>query len=288
MSMQPKDSGDIPVETSRVAKAAFPKGSLAIRIRDELGALFTDEQFGVLFPSRVKPAWSPGRLALISVLQFSDGLPDRQAAQAVRGRIDWKYALGMELTDPGFDYSVLCEFRTRLVETGLGQQIFDQVLEAARQKGPLRLGGRARTDSAHVLGAIRSLNRLEFVIETLRTALNAVAAAAPDWLTEHADVAWFERYASRAEDYWLPQSRGERTELAEQTGRDGMRLLRDVFDPTAFLWLRELPAVRTLREAWLQQYWLDEKGEVRWRDPEDCPPGANAWSPPTTLTSATA
>ncbi|MFG2370576.1 IS1182 family transposase [Streptomyces sp. NPDC048504] len=274
MSMRPKGSGDIPVETARVARAAFPKGSLAIRIRDELGVLFGDEQFAGLFPSRGKAAWSPGRLALISVLQFAEGLPDRQAAQAVRGRIDWKYALNMELTDPGFDYSVLSEFRTRLVESETGQQIFDCVLEAAREKGMLQPGGRARTDSTHVLGAIRSLNRLEFVIETLWATLNVVAAAAPTWLTEHADADWFERYASRTEDYWLPQGRGKRTELAEQTGRDGMRLLRDAFAPVAPAWLRELPAVRILREAWVQQYWLDEVGQVRWRDPKDCPPGA--------------
>lgn len=94
MSMRPIRGGEIPAETMRVARAAFPKGSLAIRLPDELGVLFRDEQFADLFPARGKPAWSPGRLALVSVLQFTEGLPDRQAALAVRGRIDWKYALG--------------------------------------------------------------------------------------------------------------------------------------------------------------------------------------------------
>ena len=93
MSMQPREPGEVPAETVRVARAAFPKGSLAIRLRDELGVLFTDEQFEGLFPVRGRPAWSPGRLALVSVLQFAEGLPDRQAALAVRARIDWKYAL---------------------------------------------------------------------------------------------------------------------------------------------------------------------------------------------------
>lgn len=93
MSMRPKQPGEVPAETARVAKAAFPKGSLAIRLRDELGTLFTDEQFAGLFPSRGRSAWSPGRLALVSVLQFAESLPDRQAAQAARARIDWKYAL---------------------------------------------------------------------------------------------------------------------------------------------------------------------------------------------------
>lgn len=274
MSMQPKEPGEVPTETVRVARAAFPKGSLAIRLRDELGILFTDEQFAGLFSVRGKPAWSPGCLALVSVLQFAEGLPDRQAAQAVRARIDWKYALGLELTDAGFDYSVLSEFRARLVEAETGQEIFDQVLNAARQAGLLRPPGRARTDSTHVLAAIRSLNRLEFVIETLRAALNALAAAAPDWLTAHADGAWFDRYAARPEDYWLPSGRGKRTELAERTGRDGMRLLVDVHAPGAPDWLRELPAVQTLRRAWIQQYLIDAEDEVRWRDPKECPPGA--------------
>lgn len=179
MSMRPIGDGEIPAETVRVASAAFPRGSLAIRLRGELGVLFRDEQFADLFPARGKPAWSPGRLALVSVLQFTEGLPDRQAAVAVRARIDWKYALGLELTDPGFDFSVLSEFRARLVEADAGQQIFDRVLESARQAGVLKAPGRARTDSTHVLAAIRSPNRLEFVIETMRAALNALAAAAP-------------------------------------------------------------------------------------------------------------
>ena len=108
----------------------------------------------------------------------------------------------------------------------------------------------------------------------MRAALNALAAAAPDWLTVHAEPAWFDRYAIRPEDYWLPSGKAKRCELAEQTGRDGMRLLTDVHTPDAPSWLRELPAVQTLRRAWVQQYVLDAEGEVRWRDPKECLPGA--------------
>lgn len=179
MSMQPKEPGEIPVETVRVARAAFRKGSLAIRIRDELGVLFTDEQFADLFPARGKPAWSPGRLALVVVLQFVEGLTDRQAAEAVRARIDFKYALGLELADPDFDYSVLSEFRDRLIEADAGRQVLDGILVAAREKNLLVTGGKARTDSTHVLSAARELCWLEMVAETLRSALNALAQAAP-------------------------------------------------------------------------------------------------------------
>src|SRR3954454_9906004 len=135
MSMRPRDPGEIPVETVRVVRAAFPKGSLAIRVRDELGPLFRDEGFADLFPGRRgRPAWSPGRLALVLVLQFVEGLTDRQGAEAVRARIDFKYALGLELGDPGFDFSVLSEFRDRLVEANAGRRVLDGVLAAAREK----------------------------------------------------------------------------------------------------------------------------------------------------------
>ena len=266
VSMQPSGPSEVPAETVRVARAAFPKGSLAIRVRDE--------EFADLFPSRGRPAWSPGRLALVSVLQFVEGLPDRQAAQSVRARIDWKYALNMELTDSGFDYSVLSEFRARLVAAEAGSELFDSILNAADAAGLLRSGSRARTDSTHVLASVRSLNRLEFVIETVRAALNALAAAAPEWLSKQTDPEWFDRYVSRAEDYWLPQGRSKRIALAEQTGRDGMRLLQAVFTSVAPVWLRDVPAVQTLRETWVQQYAFDAEGQVRWRDPKDCPPGA--------------
>ncbi len=160
MSLHATNRGGVPEETARVVRAAFPKGSLAIRIRDELGELFSDEQFAQLYPVRGKPAWSPGRLALVSVLQFAEGLSDRQAADAVRGRLDWKYLLALELEDPGFDHSVLTEFRDRLIAGDAGIHLLDRVLEAATTRGLLRAGGRARTDSTIVLSAARQINGL--------------------------------------------------------------------------------------------------------------------------------
>lgn len=179
MSMQPTEPGDVPAETLRVARAAFPKGSLAIRVRDELGMLFRDEEFADLFPARGRPAWSPGRLAMVLVLQFVEGLTDRQAAEAVRARIDFKYALGLDLTDPGFDFSVLSEFRDRLAGVDAGRRLLDGILTAAREKGLLASGGKARTNSSHVLSAARELSWLEMVAETLRAALNELPGSPP-------------------------------------------------------------------------------------------------------------
>ncbi|MCX4881281.1 IS1182 family transposase [Streptomyces sp. NBC_00847] len=273
MSMQPKGSGEIPAETVRVARAAFPKGSLAIRVRDELGPLFTDEEFADLFPARGKPAWSPGRLALVLVLQFVEGLTDRQAAEAVRARIDFKYALALELADPGFDFSVLSEFRDRLIDAEAGRRVLDGILHAARDKGLLKTAGRARTDSTHVQSAARELCWLEMVAETLRSALNTLAQAAPDWLVEIAEPDWFRHYATRAEDSRFPKAHAKREEVGRRIGTDGTRLLEAVFSPQAPAALRELEQVKVLRQMWVQHFHLTG-GEVRRRDPKDRPPGA--------------
>jgi transposase len=122
MCLRPQTSFVIPFQTWRIARAAFPNGSLCMQIRDELGSIFRDEQFAGLFPRRGQPAEAPARLALVSLLQYAENIPDRQAADAVRGRIDWKYALGLQLDDPGFDSTVVSEFRTRLLEGGADQQ----------------------------------------------------------------------------------------------------------------------------------------------------------------------
>ncbi|GAA2798044.1 hypothetical protein GCM10010505_26370 [Kitasatospora aburaviensis] len=265
--------GEVPAETVRVARAAFPKGSLAIRIRDELGVLFSDGRFADLFPARGKPAWSPGRLALVLVLQFVEGLTDRQAAEAVRARIDFKYALGLELGDPGFDFSVLSEFRDRLVEADAGRRVLDGVLDAARAKGLLKTAGRARTDSTHVLSAAREMFWLEMVSETLRSALNALAQAAPEWLADVAEPDWFRHYATRAEDSRFPKAHAKRVEVGQRIGTDGTRLFQALCAPGAPSGPRDLPEVETLRRVWLQHFHQVE-GEVRRRDPKDRPPGA--------------
>jgi transposase len=273
MSMQPRGSGEIPAETVRVARAAFPKGSAAIRVRDELGPLFTDEEFADLFPVRGKPAWSPGRLALVLVLRFVEGLTDRQAAEAVRARIDFKYALALQLTDPGFDFSVLSEFRDRLVDADAGRRALDGIPIAAREKGLLKTAGRARTDATHVLSSARELSWLEMVAETLRSALNALAKAASDWLSDVAEPDWSKHYATRAEDSRFPRARARRDGAGLRIGRDGMLLLTAVFAAGSPPGPGTLTEVETLRQVWVQHFHL-AGGEVGRRDPKDRPPGA--------------
>ena len=135
MCLKSQPLGAVPEETTRVAKAAFLAGNLCLRLRDQIGTIFSDEQFVDLFPTRGQPAQAPWRLMLVTILQFAEGLSDRQATEAVRSRIDWKYLLGLELTDAGFDASVLSEFRTRLVCAGAEARAFETLLNLCKERG---------------------------------------------------------------------------------------------------------------------------------------------------------
>ena len=248
-----------------------------MKLRDELGMIYTDEQFSDLFPERGQPAESPARLALVTVLQFAEGLTDRQAADAVRGRIDWKYALGLELSDPGFDFSVLSEFRSRLLAGSAEERLLTTQLQLFQARGLVKAGGRQRTDSTHVVAVIRQLNRLELVGESLRHTLNELALVAPDWLVTVAQPDWYERYGRRFDSFHLPESREKRQALAQQIGVDGHRLLAAALASTAPEAVRTAPCLQVLRQIWVQQYYIDASGDaavVCVREPGNLPPAA--------------
>jgi transposase len=279
MSLHSHPISAVPADTARVAQAAFPKGNLYMILRDELGTLYMDEDFADLFPTHGQPAACPWRLALICVLQFVEHLSDRQAAEAVRSRIDWKYALGLELTDSGFDCSVLSEFRARLVTGHAALRLLDTLLERLRALGLLKRRGRQRTDSTHVLAAIRVLNRLERVGETLRAALNSLAVVVPAWLQGMAPLAWYDRYSSRVENYHLPKTEAARKELATVIGMDGKILLDTLDATTEHRWLQEIPAVHILRQVWAEQY-VNVDGTLVWREVKDMPSPAELIASP--------
>jgi len=153
MSLQPQPAYVIPDETRRIAHAAFHKDALCLRLVEALGQLYLDEQFAALFPTRSRPVASPARLTLVLVLQYMEGLSDRQAADAVRGHVDWKYALRLELTDPGFDHTMLSEFRTRLVAKEADRLVLDTLLDRLRKLELIKQRGRQRTDSTLLPGA---------------------------------------------------------------------------------------------------------------------------------------
>ena len=163
MSLKPQPIDPVPEETARIARAAYPKCNIYMQLRDEFGTMYEDEPFRNLYPRRGQPAKAPWRLALVSVMQFREGLSDRQAADAVGGRLDWKYLQGLDLSDPGFDPSVLVEFRQRLLANNEESLLFDLLLTRLREHGYLKMRGQQRTDSTHVLAKVRSLNRVEGV-----------------------------------------------------------------------------------------------------------------------------
>ena len=264
MSLHAQHAFLIPAETERIARAAFPKGTLCLHITDALGTMFQDEQFAALFPKRGQPAEAPARLALATVLQFAENLSDRQAADAVRGRIDWKYALALELTDPGFHHTVLSEFRTRLVEGKAELLLLDTLLDRSQHLELLKPRGRQRTDSTHVVAAVRSLNRLERVGETLRAALNELAVIAPQWLRTLTPPEWYQRYGSRVENYDLPKTETDRKELARVIAADGEKLLTAIDAAQDQPWLAQLPAVSLLRRVWEEQF-TGAPGNSSWR-----------------------
>jgi transposase len=279
MSMQPKPWPVVPAVTARVAKRAFGRqGSLPIRIRDELGSWYEDADFAGAYPVRGKPGLSPAQLAMVTVLQFTENLTDRQAADAVRGRVDWKYCLGLELEDAGFEFTVLSGFRDRLLARGAERVIFDALLARIRELGLVSAGGRQRTDSTRVLGRVRDLNRLELAGEAVRAALEALAAAAPGWLAAVIDASWQQVYGQRISEMRLPEGTAAREQLAVRYGQDGYYLLEQVRAPGAPGWARDLPAVRALRLIWIQQYYRDISADgekVTWREStgHGLPPG---------------
>src|ERR1035437_7548029 len=237
---------------------------LAVQIRDRLGQWLGDEDFAQVFGIRGRPGWSPSRLALVTVLQRAEHLTGRLAAESVRTRIDWQYLLGLPLADPGFDHTVLAEFRARVAGAGLEQVVLDALLALLAAGGLVKAGGKQRTDSTHVIAAVAALNRLELAGESVRAALEALTAAHPAWVEQRVCVPDFaRRYATPMTSWRPPVSQARRDELAVAYAKDGYALLEAVYDRSSPAWLRELPAVDVLRRVLLQNYTRTITGDGR-------------------------
>ncbi len=287
MSLRPQPPlPPVPDDTARVARAAFRRGNPYVLLRDQFGALFDDADFADLCPKLGQPAYAPWRLALVTLMQFREGLSDRQAAEAVRSRIDWKHVLALDLSDAGFDFSVLCEFRARLLQHGVTERLLTRVLDAAREGGLLKGRGRSRTDSTHVLAAVRDLNRVELLAETLRAALNAIATTAPDWLRALSPPEWHERYDRRIEEVRLPEAGSKRDAYVAQVGADGFVLL-DALDgvgtPESLCSLSEIDVLRRVWARHFERADGDADGhapqDVRLRQVKNRGPGDRIESP---------
>src|SRR5215471_12483834 len=264
MSLKSMPIPPVPEETARVAHAVFPRGNALMQLRDTLGTIYTDEDFADLFPTHGQPAEAAWRLALVTIFQFMEHLTDRQAADAVRSRLDWKYALSLDLTDPGFDHTVLSEFRSRLLAGNAELRLLDLLLERCRESGWLKARGRQRTDSTHVLAKIRALNRVLCVAQTMVYVLNVLSEVAPEWVRAYVPAEWVQRYGERLEHERLPKEEEERKQYANRVGADGWVLLHALDAASTADWMKSLPAVMTLRCIWEQQFdLLDQGGKFR-------------------------
>ncbi len=268
----------VPETTAAMVKAAFPKGNLYVDLHTEFGAIYDGDSFADLYSKnrgrRVEIA--PWRLALVTVMQYMEGLSDRQAADAVRRCMDWKYVLSLELSDPGFNFTLLHDFRERLLLHESSQQLLDTLLGACKARGLIKVRGKQRSDSTYVLAAIRTLNRLELALETLRAALNQLSEADAAWVSQWVPLEWYQLYGPRADSYRLPKEASKREALAAQIGADGYALMDAIYGGDA-PHLRHLPDVEVLRCVWVQQYYrCTESGmeEVRWRQKDEDPPSA--------------
>lgn len=271
MSLRREEIGPIPEETARIARASFPKGNRYMRLRDALGTIFDDDEFTDLFARRGQPAEAPWRLGLVCIVQYMEDLTDRQAADAVRARMDIKYLLGLELSDPGFDFSVLSEFRQRLIEHDAEQRLFTLLVAKLSEQGYIKKRGIQRTDSTHVLAAVHLFHRAEMLGETLRAALNEVTTQEPDWLKQWVPADWFQRYSRRVELWRLGIAKGEKDAFMEQVGRDGSQLLAALYQQEAPPQLSQLSQVQLLRQMWVQQFFWEE-GSLRLRNKDALPP----------------
>jgi transposase len=284
MTWRPQPIPSIPEATAAAVKTAFPKGNLYVDLRTEFGDLYNDARFAELYSQRGRPVEvAPWRLALVTVMQYIEGLTDRQAADAVRRCMDWKYALSLELTDPGFNFTLLHDFRERLRHHDATLRLLDTFLETCKTRGWIKSRGTQRTDSTHVLASIRTLHRLECIIETMRLVLNQLSEANADWVRQWVPLSWYERYGPRAEAFRLPKEASKREVLAAEMGAEGYALLDAVFGSEQAVGLRDLPTLEVMRQVWLQHYYrCTEAGfeEVRFRGKEERPPSARRLSTP--------
>lgn len=265
MSMGGHTGRTVPADTAATAWACCPAGAPAMWMRDKVQELFSDNDFSDWYSGDGRPGVSPARLALVSVLQYAENLTDRQAARAVACRIDWKYALGMGLSEPGFDHSVLSEFRDRLAQDDRADRLLALMVDRLAAAGLVKRRGKQRTDSTHVLAAVRRLSRVELAGETLRVALEAIAATDEGWLAPLVTSDWIRLYGEAVHGERLVRRGTDLDAYVLQVGADGMSLLHAVYREDTPAVISRLPQVETLRQVWVQQYFYDQNGQLCWR-----------------------
>jgi transposase len=252
----------MPKELAKLGPKLLPPGSPYRLVGEQLYEQYDEAEFADLYHAEGKPALSPILLGFVTAFQYLEGLSDREAAAAVRLRLDWKYALHLPLDYAGFNYSVLSEYRDRVLVHRAEARLFDRLIEQLQGLGLIKQRGRQRTDSLAVLTKVRDLNRLERVCETLRLAIRALLGADPAWTRSTVPPHWEERYGERCVATRL--SEDQRQRLEQEVGSDGHWLLNRLQAESTSTVLRELPEVQVLKTVWSQQFEVVE-GKIVYR-----------------------
>ena len=261
MSLKPKAMGSIPEMTCRIGQQILKPENVYRQMGEKYADVVRDEDFVKMYSHLGQPAISPARLAMVVVMQAMEGVSDRVAAEMVRTRIDWKYALHLELEDHGFDASVLSEFRQRIVSQEAERKVFDAFVNRFQEEGLLKGRGLQRTDSLGVVAAVRELNRLELVMETMRKALEGVVEANQEWGRGVVSARWIETYETWTQGERVvkgsgPEAKSETLRRLEAVGRDGYQLLEMIEAEGTPKAVREARGVEILKQVWSQQYRL--------------------------------
>ncbi len=279
--MKPRRRIEIPEETRRLAVKLYErKPTVAYKMAVELGGVFEDADFENLYSNLGQSSASPAILATILVLQSTEGLTDRQAEEATRSRVDWKFALRLSLDHPGVEHTVISEFRTRLLEGGAELLLLDKLLNELKKRGLIKDKGRQRTDSTIVISVARELNRLERIGEAMRNALNGLFDEAPEFLRTVFKGEWHERYGRPFFNMRLPKDSKGRDKLAETIGKDGLELLNAIDNNKSSAVLNTIAEVDVLRKIWEQEFIAPPNEPPRFLKPEEMKPAAERIATP--------
>ena len=254
----------IPTETARAAEAIFGKGNVYMAIGDQLDRLLADVSFDLLDATGDKPASSLLIPALVTIFQFAEHLADRRAADALRSRLDWKYALHLSPDYPGVDPVVLCEFRQSLFRNSAARQVFQLILNRLSESELVRFGYVEWPIAPDVLSAVCRLSRLERLIEAMRLTLEALADRRSEWLRGVALPHWYNRYDQVLSTGVLPRLKEEQEAVAIGIGTDAVYLLEKVAQVNSNLAM--LTEVQGLWREWHQQFSQSDH-EIKWRLP---------------------
>jgi transposase len=253
----------MPEETGRIGQLLLEANNSYRLIGDKLFVKLNEQDFIDLYPRDGQPGLSPVILALVTVFQFIEKLPDRQAAEALRMRMDWKYALHLPLEYAGFNFSVLSEFRDRLIAGEAEGRVFEVLVAQIRAMGLIKEHGKQRTDSIAMLSKVRWLSRLELAVETLRLAVVSLVKVERDWSAGILPPSWEDKYGER----FVMQRYTEKEwkEYEANIGNDGEWLLNRLKDGGAPAGMQELSEVKLLQTVWAQQF-REETGKMVFKE----------------------